>query len=88
MAVRAQERSKAGREVSGACGGEEKSLAVLKRAGREGSVGGKHWSRVESAKGASSGDFWGMRSPGKEKEKRVWKAVCIAFLKFANTCTC
>lgn len=68
--------------------GEEKDLAVLKRAGREGCVGRKHWSRVESAKGASSGGFWGRRSPGKEKEQRVRKAVCIAFLKFANTCTC
>lgn len=41
--------------------------------------------RVEGDKGASSEGLWGRRGPGKEKEPRVWKAVCGAFLKFANT---
>lgn len=69
MSLSAKEKkSQAGREV-GCAGGEGKEPCSLQQAGREGLVE----QRFEGAKGASFGDLWGRRGPGKEKEQEGGK---------------
>jgi len=65
--------------VEGAQGARGRSLAILSGMNREGLIE----QRVEGANGANSEDLWG-RSPREEREQRMWKVLCIAFLKSAN----